>query len=117
LLKLVADRLSRILRVGDTVARVGGDEFVVLQVGIHREDEARLLGHRIVRALAAPFVIDGRELCIGVTIGIAMAPRDGLTLDRLAACADAALYQAKHKARGSVVFAGEPPTSSAATAA
>ena len=46
LLKLVAERLTSILRVGDTVARIGGDEFVVLQVGIHREDEARLLAHQ-----------------------------------------------------------------------
>jgi diguanylate cyclase len=50
LLKLVAGRLTSILRIGDTVARVGGDEFVVLQAGIHREDEARLLAHRIARA-------------------------------------------------------------------
>ena len=117
LLKLVADRLTSILRIGDTVARVGGDEFVVLQVGIHREDEARFLAHRIVRALSAPFVIDGHELRIGVTIGIAVAPRDGVTLDRLAASADAALYQAKHKGRGSVVFAGKPQAAGAAATA
>jgi diguanylate cyclase len=117
LLKLVADRLTNIVRVGDTVARVGGDEFVVLQVGIRREDEARLLGHRFVRALSAPFVIDGHELRIGVTIGIALAPRDGVTLDGLATCADAALYQAKHKGRGSVVLAGEPLAAGAAATA
>ena len=77
LLKLVAERLTSILRIGDTVARVGGDEFVVLQVGIGHEDEARLLAHRIVRALGAPFAIDGRDVRIGVTVGIAGAPRDG----------------------------------------
>ena len=118
LLKLVAHRLTSMLRIGDTVARVGGDEFVVLQVGIHREDEARLLAHRIVRALSAPFVIDGRDARIGVTVGIALAPRDGLTLDRLAACADTALYQAKREGRGGIVIAGEQPaTSASATAA
>jgi diguanylate cyclase len=118
LLKLVAHRLTSILRIGDTVARVGGDEFAVLQVGIHREDEARLLAHRIVRALSAPFVIDGRDVRIGVTVGIALAPRDGLTLDRLAACADTALYQAKREGRGSIVIAGkQPATSASATAA
>ena len=117
LLKLVADRLTSMLRIGDTVARVGGDEFVILQVGIQHEDEARLLAHRIVRALGAPFVIDGRDVRIGVTVGIAVAPRDGVTLDQLAACADAALYQVKHKGRGSVVFAGEPPRPSAAVTA
>jgi len=109
LLELVADRLSSILRIGDTAARVGGDEFVVLQVGIERADEARLLAHRIVRALSAPFVIDGRDVHIGVTIGTALAPRDGLTFDRLAARADTALYQAKHRGRGSIVIVGEQP--------
>jgi diguanylate cyclase (GGDEF)-like protein len=117
LLKLFADRLSGILRIGDTAARVGGDEFVVLQVGIHRDDEARLLAHRIVRALSAPFVINGRDVRIGVTIGIAFAPRDGLTLDRLATCADAALYRAKHKGRGSIVVAGEQAVPSASATA
>jgi diguanylate cyclase (GGDEF)-like protein len=114
LLKLVADRLTSILRIGDTVARVGGDEFVVLQVGILSEDEARLLAHRIVRALSASYVIDGHEVRVGTTIGIALAPRDGVTYDRLAACADAALYQAKTKGRGSVVCAGEPVAPGAA---
>lgn len=117
LLKLVAERLTGILRVGDTVARIGGDEFVVLQVGIRREDEARLLAYRIIRALSAPYVIDGREVHIGASIGIAMAPRDGVTFDRLAACGDAALYQAKHQGRNCVVFAGKPPASAAATSA
>lgn len=108
LLKLVAGRLTGILRVGDTVARVGGDEFVVLQVGITHQDQASLLAHRIIRSLSAPYVIDGREVRIGASIGIALAPKDGVTFDRLAACADAALYQAKYKGRGSVVFAAEP---------
>jgi diguanylate cyclase (GGDEF)-like protein len=117
LLKSVAERLNGTLRIGDTVARVGGDEFVVLQVGILREDEARLLAHRIVRALSAAYVIDGHEVRIGATVGIALAPRDGVTLDHLAARADAALYQAKHKGRGSVVVAGDTPTSGAAATA
>jgi diguanylate cyclase len=75
---------------------------------IRRDDEARLLAHRIVRTLSTPFVIDDRDVRIGVTVGIVLAPRDGLTLDRFASCADAALYQAKHKGRGSVVCTGEP---------
>lgn len=117
LLKLVAERLTGIVRVGDTVARIGGDEFVVLQVGIRGEDEARLLAHRIVRVLSAPYLIDGREVHIGASVGIALAPRDGVTFDRLAACSDAALYQAKHKGRGCVVFAGETPAPGAAASA
>jgi diguanylate cyclase (GGDEF)-like protein len=118
LLKLIAERLNGILRVGDTVARIGGDEFVVLQLGIHDNDEARLLAHRIIRVVSAPYVIDGHDVRIGVSIGVALAPHDGVTFDRLAACGDAALYQAKHKGRGCIVFAGEQPTpGEAATAA
>ena len=117
LLKIVAERLTDIVRIGDTVARVGGDEFVVLQVGIRRQDEARLLAHRIVRALSAPYVIHGQEVRIGTSVGIAWAPHDGVTFDRLAACADASLYQAKHKRRGSVVFAGELPAPGASATA
>jgi diguanylate cyclase (GGDEF)-like protein len=116
-LKIVAERLSGILRVGDTVARIGGDEFVVLQVGILSEDEARLLAHRIVRTLSASYMIDDHEVCIGTTIGIALAPRDGVTYDRLATCADSALYQAKRNGRGSIVCAGEPTTPGAAATA
>jgi diguanylate cyclase (GGDEF)-like protein len=117
LLKLVAERLTGVLRIGDTVARIGGDEFVVLQAGILREDEARLLAHRIVRTLSAPYVIEGQEVRVGASVGIALAPHNGVTLDRLATCADAALYQAKRKGRGSVVIAGEPSPGAAASAA
>jgi diguanylate cyclase len=107
LLKLVAERLNGILRIGDTVARVGGDEFVVLQVGIRSSDEAKLLAHRIVRTLSAPYLLDGSELRIGVSIGIALAPNDGSAFDGLAASADAALYQAKRKGRGGILLASE----------
>jgi diguanylate cyclase len=117
LLKLVAERLTSTLRIGDTAARIGGDEFVVLQVGILRGDEARLLGHRIVRTLSAPYVIDAHEVRIGATVGVALAPRDGLTLEKLTARGDAALYEAKHKGRGSVVVAGEAPTPGTAASA
>jgi diguanylate cyclase len=118
LLKVVAERLTGILRIGDTVARVGGDEFAVLQVGISRPDEAKLLAHRISRALGTPYVIDGHEIHIDVSIGIALAPNDGVTFDRISAGADTALYRAKNKGRGGIVFAAAPSGSDqAATAA
>jgi diguanylate cyclase len=117
LLKIVAERLTSISRIGDTVARVGGDEFVVLQLGVRHEDEASLLANRMARALNTPFTIGDKEVGIGVTVGVALAPRDGVSLDRLATCADATLYQAKRKGRGSIMFAGEQARSSAATAA
>jgi diguanylate cyclase len=118
LLQTVADRLKSILRVGDTAARFGGDEFVVVQSGIQRADEARLLARRIVRVLSAPYNLEGEEEAwIGVSVGVALAPRDGLDLENLASRADAALYRAKNKGRGAVVVWGEASSSAETTAA
>jgi diguanylate cyclase (GGDEF)-like protein len=94
-LKLASERLLGLLREGDTAARIGGDEFVLLQSGIRSSDEAELLARRAIRTLSAPFSVEGRVLSIGASIGIAFAPRDGVTLEALTAAADTALYQSK----------------------
>ncbi|WP_036292403.1 GGDEF domain-containing protein [Methylosinus sp. PW1] len=107
-------RLLTMVRREDTAARLGGDEFVVLQTGVRHPDEALLLARRIVRVLGAPYEIEGRSIQIGVSIGVALAPRDGLTLEQLVTRADAALYRMKRGGRGGVVFAEEPPPPSAA---
>jgi diguanylate cyclase len=117
LLQAVAERLESILRVGDSAARFGGDEFVVVQTGIRRPDEARLLAHRIIRVVSAPYSLDGQEARIGVSIGIALAPRHGLGLEGLASRADAALYEAKRKGRGGVVVWGDASSPAAETTA
>lgn len=104
LLKAVAGRLTRMLRAKDTAARLGGDEFVIIQTGIAHPDEARMLAMRLLRTLSAPYQIDGHDLRIGVSVGIALAPGDGTDLDTLSARADAALYQAKSSGRGTVAF-------------
>ncbi|HWU15396.1 MAG TPA: GGDEF domain-containing protein [Caulobacter sp.] len=113
LLCLVAARLKATLRGGDTAARLGGDEFVVVQTGVRRREEADELAKRIVTALSAPYHVDGVELNIGTSIGIALAPQDGLDLEQLALRADAALYRAKNRRRGSIAFwadaDGDPP--------
>jgi diguanylate cyclase len=117
LLQAVAERLSGTLRIGDIAARIGGDEFVVVQFGILRADEARMLAHRIVRVVGAPYNLDGEEARIGVSVGVALAPRHGLDLDGLAARADAALYEAKRKGRGGVVVWGDALSPVAGTSA
>jgi diguanylate cyclase (GGDEF)-like protein len=104
LLKLVAGRLTRVLRAGDTAARLGGDEFVVLQTNIRDPGEAEMLARRIVKEISAPYRIDGNELHIGASVGIALAPTDGMGLDELTACGDAALYRAKSTRRGTISF-------------
>ena len=104
LLKAVAGRLTRMLRATDTAARLGGDEFVIIQTGIAHPDEARMLAMRLLRTLSAPYQIDGHDLRIGVSVGIALAPSDGTDLDTLSSRADAALYRAKSSGRGTVAF-------------
>ncbi|MCK9918547.1 GGDEF domain-containing protein [Microbacteriaceae bacterium K1510] len=116
-LQTVAARLSGMLRVGDTIARIGGDEFIVLQNGIKRVDEARLLARRIVRTVGVPVIHEGRELCIGASVGIALAPHDGMDLQILSSRADAALYQAKRQGGSSVVVWGASADADAAAPA
>lgn len=100
LLVEVAQRLRALLRETDVLGRLGGDEFAVLQVGeAGQRDAATRLARRIVDGLAAPFRIDGRELNIGVSIGIAMAPEHAGDGEGLMKAADLALYRAKQEGR------------------
>lgn len=95
----VADRLRAALRVGDDLARIGGDEFTVLMRNVPDDDAAQHLADRMLAATTEPFVVDGRELRIGLSIGIALVTPD-LSADTLLALADAALYQAKRDGGG-----------------
>ena len=104
LLEQVAHRLEAILRSGDTVARLGGDEFVVLQNGLQHEAEAELLARRIIRQISLPYHLGSVSAAISVSVGIASAPRQGIDLERLLACADAALYCAKAGGKAQALF-------------
>lgn len=110
LLQAVAGRLSRTLPASDTVARIGGDEFVVIQTGIRQVGEARFLAQRIIKAVSLPYSLQDQEIQIGVSVGIAIAPRDGRDLDQIISRADAALYQAKRDTGTRVVFWGDMTT-------
>jgi diguanylate cyclase (GGDEF)-like protein len=93
-LKAVADRLSGLLREEDTIARQSGDEFTIIARLSARED-ADVLAQRILRSLAAPFRVEGRELHLSACIGIAVYPYDGDADAVLLRNADAAMYRAK----------------------
>jgi diguanylate cyclase (GGDEF)-like protein/PAS domain S-box-containing protein len=96
----VAQRLARVIRDGDTVARFGGDEFTVLLERVTTVNEATTVAERLIAALETPFVVAGREVTASTSIGIALATEPGVTATDLLREADAALYRAKVTKRG-----------------
>ena len=95
LLVEAARRLKQISRASDTVARFGGDEFAILTQLTDLEDNAGAFAERIIQGFDQPFDLDGHPWSLGVSIGIAVGPRDGATVDELLKSADLALYKAK----------------------
>ena len=102
LLGEVAARLVALVRGADTVARIGGDEFVVVLDAVHGRDSATALAWRMVDEISRPFVIDGKELNIGLSAGVALFPEDGGDAEALLRNADLALYRAKNEGRNLV---------------
>lgn len=104
LLVEVAKRLSASVRESDTVARLGGDEFVILQELPHGDQEAAGLARKLIDLICEPFQIAGHQCRIGVSIGIAVAPKHGDDLEQLLKNADLALYKAKDSGRETYRF-------------
>ncbi len=104
LLKSVAVRLSSSVREEDLVARHGGDEFVVVQVGLEQPSGASLFAERLIKILLEPHAIGGRPMVCGASIGVAIAPPDADDFDKLLACADAALSKSKAAGRNTASF-------------
>jgi diguanylate cyclase (GGDEF)-like protein len=104
LLKIVADRLRGLVRETDTIARTGGDEFVIVQTPVADPAQATSLAQAIVELMGEPFDIDGHQALIGASVGIAIGPDDGSTSDHLLRKADLALYRAKGDGRGTFRF-------------
>jgi diguanylate cyclase (GGDEF)-like protein len=104
LLKVVAHRLRNCLRAADTVARTGGDEFVVVLHRIQSEAGIKDVGEKILAELSRPFGIGGLDLEISCSIGASIYPRDGIELQTLIVKADAAMYSAKKSGRSRLSF-------------
>jgi len=95
LLKNVALRLRLCMRAGDTLARKGGDEFTVLLPDMSRAEDATIIAEKILNELAVPFKVSGQDVYITASIGIAVLPRDGESVDLLLRNADIAMYKVK----------------------
>jgi diguanylate cyclase (GGDEF)-like protein len=104
LLKGMAERLRAVLREGDTVGRVGGDEFVLILSDQANEEGVFRTMQRIAAKVAEPIVIEGRELYVTCSAGISLYPQDGRDVDTLLRNADAAMYRAKEHGRANFQF-------------
>jgi diguanylate cyclase (GGDEF)-like protein len=103
-LQAVAEMLKRCVRGADTVARLGGDEFVILQVGAPQPEGARQLAHRILELFREEMDPAMDPAAVGISLGVAICPQDGVEAAELHYAADIALYRTKTTGRGHVVF-------------
>ena len=104
LLKEVAGRLVKQLRVGDTICRIGGDEFVVGLPELKRAADAAQVAQKVLEQLSAPVMIEGNDLSVTPSIGIAVFPDDGRDAEALIRNSDAAMYHAKEMGRANYQF-------------
>ena len=104
LLQSVASRILVCVREGDTVARVGGDEFVIVIPGLHSSTDASAVATKILDVLASAFHLHGNDLHVAASIGISLYPADGSDAETLMRNADTAMYYAKDSGRGNYQF-------------
>ena len=104
LLQALAQRLRDCLREGDTLSRIGGDEFMLLLPHIRSRDNAAYIAQKIISSLKQPFYVEGHELYAGMSIGIAIYPDDGDNIETLIKHADIAMYHAKDHGRNDYKF-------------
>lgn len=107
LLQGVARRLESIIRRVDTVARFGGDEFVLILEGLKRRHDAAVVAQKALQAVHTPLEIAGHQLHVGASIGISVYPDDATDLEELLRLADLAMYEAKQTGRNRFVFHGQ----------
>jgi diguanylate cyclase (GGDEF)-like protein len=109
LLRVVAARLRAVVRAEDAVARLGGDEFTVVLEEVDGAAGAALAAAKLLEAVAAPTVLQGRAVSVSASIGIALFPAHGADAGALMQAADAAMYRAKRQGRHHCVLAEAGP--------
>jgi diguanylate cyclase (GGDEF)-like protein len=105
LLRQVTERMKKSLRNSDILARLGGDEFAIIQKGVVQPSASSVLAERLVESLSEPFILDGHEIVIGVSIGVSICARgDEADAQMMMRHADLAMYRAKNDGRGAFRF-------------
>ncbi len=104
LLREITKRLQGALRIDDTVARIGGDEFVVLLESFANENQLGRIAEKVINTIGQPVDLDGNLVSVGASVGIALYPSDGINSDELLRHADVAMYHAKQAGKGNFQF-------------
>ncbi len=105
MLKTTAERIKSGIRETDTVARIGGDEFIIILSSLPEVEIADRISSSLIRDLAKPIRIDEIEVQVSASIGIALYPQDGTTVEELIRAADRAMYRIKDEGKNNFGFA------------
>lgn len=114
LLRTVAARIRSMVRESDTVARIGGDEFVIVMENLFRAEDAARVARDLLARIGLPMTLDGREVTVSASIGISRFPMDGATSGELMRNADSAMYVSKREGRDRYTFFSDPSQGSPA---